>query len=132
VATRIERALVTGASAGIGEEFARQLAARGVAADPGGPPRDRLEALASELDVEVEVLPADLLDPAGLASVEATGSPRRRPIDLLVNNAGFGLYGDHADLDIERQQAMIELNVLALTRLARAALDQQVQRGAAG
>jgi uncharacterized protein len=132
MATRIERALVTGASAGIGEEFARQLADRGVPLTLVARRRDRLEALASELDVEVEVLPADLLDPAGLASVEARLASPDAPIDLLVNNAGFGLYGDHADLAVERQQAMIELNVLALTRLARAALDQQVARGVGG
>jgi uncharacterized protein len=132
VATRIARALVTGASAGIGEEFARQLAARDVALTLVARRRDRLEALAAELPVDVEVLPADLTDRQDLALVEQRLASLDDPVDLLVNNAGFGLYGAHAELDIERQQTMIELNVLALTRLARAALDQQLQRGRGG
>jgi uncharacterized protein len=132
VATRIERALVTGASAGIGEEFARQLAARGVALTLVARRRDRLEGLASELDVDVEILPADLIDPADRAVVEQRLASLDDPVDLLVNNAGFGLYGEAMELDIERQQTMIELNVLALTRLARAALGQQLQRGRGG
>jgi uncharacterized protein len=132
VATRIERALVTGASAGIGEEFARQLAARDVALTLVARRRDRLETLASELPVDVEVLPADLTDREELAAVERRLASLEDPVDLLVNNAGFGLYGDHAELDMERQQTMIELNVLALTRLARAALGQQLQRGRGG
>ena len=132
MATRIERALVTGASAGIGEEFARQLAARDVALTLVARRGDRLEALAAELDVEVEVLLADLVDPTDRARVEKRLASLDAPVDLLVNNAGFGLYGDFADLDIERQQAMTELNVLALTRLARAALGQQLQRGRGG
>jgi uncharacterized protein len=132
VATRIERALVTGASAGIGEEFARQLADRGVALTLVARRRDRLEALASELEVDVEILPADLTDPADRSAVEQRLASLDDPVDLLVNNAGFGLYGEAVELDIERQQTMIELNVLALTRLARAALGQQLQRGRGG
>lgn len=132
MATRIERALVTGASAGIGEEFARQLAARGVALTLVARRRERLDALADELDVDVEVLPADLVDADERAAVERRLAATETPIDLLVNNAGFGGYGDFTELDIARQQTMVELNVLALTRLARAALEQQVPRGRGG
>src|SRR2546423_12679678 len=93
-------ALVTGASAGIGEEFARQLAARGhdlvlVARD-----RARLEALAEGLADErgahAEVLPADLTDGAQLAAVEA----RARNVDTLINNAGYGTFGNFYELDL--------------------------------
>jgi uncharacterized protein len=124
-------ALITGASAGIGHEFARQLAARGsdlvlVARDVA-----RLEALAALLRVEhgrsVEVLPADLTDPGERARVEArlgASDPGSglAPVDLLVNNAGFGTGGQFHELPIEREEQEIELNVVALVRLAHAAL----------
>src|SRR4249919_2068939 len=93
-------ALVTGASAGIGEEFARQLAERGhdlvlVARD-----RARLDALAKELEeqhgAECEVLQADLTHDAQSAPVES----RARDVDLLINNAGFGTFGAFYELDL--------------------------------
>ena len=119
-------ALVTGASAGIGTAFASQLAARGddvvlVARD-----RERLEALAAELTarhgVATEVLVADLTDPAQLATVEARLADRDRPVDVLVNNAGFGTNGRFHELDRDTETREVDLNVVALVRLTHAAL----------
>lgn len=129
-------ALVTGASAGIGRAFASALADRGhdlvlVARDT-----ERLEALARELGAAygatAEVLTADLSDPAALGTVEVRIADVDRPIDLVVNNAGFGTSGPFTSLPIEREDQEIRLNVLALVRLTHAALGAQVERGRGG
>ena len=129
---RIERALVTGASAGIGEQFARQLAQRKVALTLVARRRDRLEELAAQLDVEVEVLPADLTDTGDRELIEQRLRAVDRPIDLLVNNAGFGAYGEFLQLEIDHQERMVELNTLALMRLTHAALGGLLARGRGG
>src|SRR5262249_7574459 len=129
-------ALVTGASAGIGEAIARELAARDhdlviVARDSA-----RLDTLARELSASyggaVEVLAADLGDASQLAKVEARVADGERPLDVVVNNAGFGTSGEFHMLDIEREEAEIRLNVLALVRLTHAALGAMVPRGRGG
>jgi short-subunit dehydrogenase len=137
-------ALVTGASSGIGREIARQLAARGTHIVAVARDEDRLAALAREVaesrdDVEVEVLPADLGDPDQLAVVEARLADTRtdgdadtrthRPVDLLVNNAGFGTYGRFADLDRDGEEREIRVNVVAPVRLTHAALGPMLARG---
>jgi short-subunit dehydrogenase len=138
-----ERALVTGASSGIGRAMARHLAAGGV--DLVAVARDgaRLEALAGEVGaagpgrgagdgvpgVDVEVLVADLADAAQLAAVEKRLADGDRPVDLLVNNAGFGTYGDFAQLDIDTEEREIAVNVTALVRLTHAALGGMLSRG---
>jgi uncharacterized protein len=123
---RFTRALVTGASWGIGEALARELATRQVDLVLVARSADRLAALAQELrdrdGIEVEVLSADLTDEAALTRVEDRLRSADAPIDLLVNNAGVGQVGDFADLDIERAQQVIELNVVAPVRLTHAAL----------
>jgi hypothetical protein len=127
--TTFSRALVTGASSGIGEAFARQLAARGTALVLVARRRDRLDALAAEVGVPTEVLAADLGDPADLRRVEERVAATTDPVDLLVNNAGFGTTGSFATLDVEREDEEVRVNVLAVVRLTRAALPGMVQRG---
>ncbi|MEJ7775283.1 MAG: SDR family oxidoreductase [Nocardioidaceae bacterium] len=129
-------ALITGPTAGIGHSFAHQLARRGhdlvlVARDVV-----RLESVANDLrsayDVQVEVLPADLTDRAALRIVEERLADRGRPIDLLVNNAGFGLKRGFLDNDIDDEQAMLDVLVTATLRLSHAALGSMSERGHGG
>ncbi len=126
-------ALVTGATAGIGHEFARVLASRGhdlvlVARD--GARLDTVAAtLREEHGAEVEVLVADLVDRAQLRSVELRLADRDRPVDLLVNNAGFGLKQRFGDNDVEAEQAMLDVLVTAVMRLSHAALGAMSERG---
>ncbi len=129
-------ALVTGATAGIGHEFARQLAERGhdlvlVARDA-----ERLETVASQLRttyaVEVEVLLADLTDRDQLMAVERRVADRDRPVELVVNNAGFGLKRRFLDNDVEQEQAMLDVLVIAVMRLTHAALGAMAERGHGG
>jgi short-subunit dehydrogenase len=126
-------ALVTGATSGIGRAFVDALAARGddvvlVARDG-----DRLGAIAAEIrdvhHVTATPLIADLFDEAGLAAVEARLRAVSDPVELLVNNAGMGTFGDFIDLDIADDERAIRLNVLALVRLTHAALATMVKRG---
>ncbi len=128
--------LITGATAGIGHEYARQLAARGddlvlVARDGV-----RLEQVAEELrrahQVEVEVLVADLTVRDDLARVEARLADRGRPVDLLVNNAGFGLKKRFLDNTADEETAMLEVLVTAVLRLSHAALGAMAERGHGG
>lgn len=133
--TAYRRALVTGASRGIGEAIARELAARGVDLVLVARSLDDLGALADDLErthhVTVEVLVADLLDPDDLDRVAARvdASPA---IDLVVNNAGFGTAGTFHELDPDREQAEVDLNVGALVRLSREAAGTFRERGAGG
>jgi hypothetical protein len=129
-------ALVTGASSGIGAALARQLAAEGTDLVVVARDKARLDVLAAELGgtgrplgrVAVEVLPADLADGASLAAVEARVADDERPVDLVVNNAGFGTYGPFVEADIDTETHEIAVNVAALVRLTHAALRAMVPR----
>jgi len=131
-----ETALVTGPTAGIGASFAQQLAARGYDLVLVARDRERLEKTAAELratyTVEVEVLAADLSDRTELARVEARLSDRDRPVDLLVNNAGFGLKGRFLDNSVDAETAMLDVLVTAVLRLSHAALSAMAERGHGG
>lgn len=126
------RAVVTGASSGIGEAFARRLARDGYRVIAHGRRRDRLEALAAGLREEggatVEILTADLSQDEDLHRLEEflTG---HGPIDMLVNNAGLTHLKPFPELDPDTIEEMIRVHVLALTRLTRAVLPGMMDRG---
>ncbi|HLA17970.1 MAG TPA: SDR family oxidoreductase [Dehalococcoidia bacterium] len=128
------RALITGASGGIGGAFARQLAKRGHDLVLVARRRDRMEKLATELadahGVEVEVVEADLAKDGDVSSVEER--VRRGDIDLLVNDAGFGTRGEFVGLPLARELEELDVNVRALMRLTHAALGPMVERGRGG
>ena len=93
---------------------------------------DRLKQLADEVETDVEVLPADLTEADDLAAVEARLRQGDRPVDVLINNAGFGTTGKLVDLPIDGEDREIRLNVLALTRLTHAALPGMLARRKGG
>ncbi len=129
-------ALITGATSGIGHEFARQLAADGWDLILVARTEARLEevssAFAGEYGVRVEAVTADLTDRAQLQLVEARLADPTRPIDLLVNNAGFGLKHRFLDNDVQAEQQMLDLLVTAVLRLSHAALGPMTARGSGG
>ncbi|MDX6738989.1 SDR family oxidoreductase [Actinocorallia sp. A-T 12471] len=122
---------MTGASSGIGESFARLLAARGVDVVLVARRGEVLQGLAEELrgrGVRVEVMAADLTDADDLARV----CVRAAEVDLLVNNAGFGAFGSFVELAVDDHRRQIALNVAALTELTHAALGPMAARGHGG
>jgi short-subunit dehydrogenase len=124
-------ALVTGASSGIGAEFARLLAARGCNLVLVARRADRLVALAEELGaVTVDVLVADLTTNNGIELVEQHLIDS--PVELLVNNAGVASSGTFAGSDLALQDDIVRLNVLAVMRLTRAAIGPMVAAGHGG
>ncbi|MEV5278694.1 MULTISPECIES: SDR family oxidoreductase [unclassified Streptomyces] len=129
-------ALITGATAGIGAAFARRLAADGhdlvlVARDT-----KRLREQATELHdrhgIEAEVLTADLSTEDGIAAVEARLSQPRQPVDLLVNNAGFGNKGSYLDVSMADELTMVKVHIEAVLRLTSAAASSMRERGRGG
>jgi hypothetical protein len=111
--------LITGASAGLGAEFARQCRARGDALVLVARRRDRLEALADELGGSVHLIAADLAASGAAARIVDEAAGLGLTVETLINNAGFGLAGPFAELSCQRQREMIDLNVGALTEIAR-------------
>ena len=136
VTTRVRwsRALVTGSSSGIGEEFARRLAAQGAALVVVARREHLLDQLAEELrarhSVDVEVLPADLTRAEEIAKVEERLADDAKPVDLLVNNAGGGTTrARFIDHDPNHVDDVALLNALAVHRLTHAAASAMVRRG---
>jgi short-subunit dehydrogenase len=126
-------ALITGASAGLGAEFARQLAAQGrnlvlVARD-----RARLEAAAAGLEqrygIRAEVLPADLTDDGGVAAVVGRLTAAENPVGILVNNAGIGLLHNFEKNHISQEKQHLKLHVETSMELTHAALRGMLERG---
>ncbi|MCT9081698.1 SDR family NAD(P)-dependent oxidoreductase [Streptomyces fulvoviolaceus] len=129
-------ALITGSTAGIGAAFARRLAADGhnlvlVARDT-----KRLQEQATELHdrhgIEAEVLTADLATDDGIETVAARLSDRRNPVDLLVNNAGFGNKGRYLDVSMADELKMLKVHCEAVLRLTSAATEAMRERGRGG
>jgi short-subunit dehydrogenase len=126
-------ALVTGASAGIGAEFARQLAARGMHLVLVARRADLLDSLATELKAKhacrCEVIAADLSQPGGPEQVIAEVARRGLTVELLVNNAAFGIVGEVDDVDLHRMQELVRLNIAALVDLTYRVLPGMLSRG---
>ena len=121
-------ALITGASSGIGETFARRLAARGYDLILVARRADRLRAIAADVPVHADVLAADLTTDEGLDQVESAIRNSTR-LELLVNNAGFGTLKRFWEADLNGQEQMHKLHVMAVMRLTHAALGPMVERG---
>jgi uncharacterized protein len=125
-----ETALITGASSGIGEEFARQLAGRGYDLILVARRRDRLEQLAEQLPTTAHVIECDLVSDA--AELPARVQQIGVDVDLLINNAGFGLRGRFLELDAERETEMVRVNCEAVVILTHAFVPAMVDRGRGG
>ncbi|MBU0779357.1 SDR family NAD(P)-dependent oxidoreductase [Loktanella salsilacus] len=125
-------ALITGASSGIGREFARIHAQRAGDMIIVARRKDELDALKAELEtahgVSVQVIAADLTDAAAVQNL--CDSLRGQPIEVLINNAGFGGQGSHVDRDLGKELSMIDLNVKALVTLCHDIGGQMAKRGA--
>jgi uncharacterized protein len=124
-------ALITGASAGLGVEFARQLSRRGLALVLAARRKDRIEALANELG-NARAVAIDLSNAGAAAKLIGELDAAGERVELLVNNAGVGLIGRFAELDPQRLRQMIDLNVGTLTDLCRAAAPGMIKRRTGG
>ena len=120
--------LITGASAGLGADFARQLAKRGDRLVLAARRKDRLEALAEKLG-NARVVPIDLGETGAAGRLMADIAAHGEKVACLINNAGFGLWGRFAALDGARQRQMIDLNCGALVELCHAVLPAMLERG---
>jgi short-subunit dehydrogenase len=122
-------AVVTGASAGLGVEFARQLSAKGHRLVLVARRRERLDELAAELG-NARAVELNLSQPGAAGALMADVIRHGETVGVLVNNAGFGLAGQFAELDGRRQREMIDLNCGALAELAHAFLPGMIDRKA--
>ncbi len=129
-------ALITGASSGIGEAFARLLAVRGMDVILVARSEEKLQKLASELsrehNVRAEVIAADLSREHAAQEVYESTQQLGLTVHLLVNNAGFGTYGYFESLSAEREHAEVMLNVTAVVDLTHAFLPAMVERREGG
>lgn len=131
--TGMTTALITGASSGIGMEMARILARRGtnlvLVARRGEILKQLKQDLEKETATKVRTFPVDLTDQAATDGIFEGLKQEAVTVDYLINNAGFGTYGPFAESDLEREQAMLDVNITALTRLTRHFLPGMLKRG---
>ena len=131
-----DTALITGASSGIGMEFARYHAAKGGDVILTARSGDKLETLADELQqahgIKAHVVTADLGAAEGPADLIEKVGALGVQVDILINNAGFGGHGIHIDRDLDDELGMIDLNVKALVALTHAFGGQMAARGRGG
>jgi WS/DGAT/MGAT family acyltransferase len=127
-------ALVTGASSGLGIDFAHLLAARGanlvLVARRGEPMRELAAELKRTHGAHCHVIAMDLARRGVGAELHAKVKARRVAVDILINNAGYGVFGDFVDQDVDREIDMLQLNVIALTELTHAFAADMARRGA--
>jgi uncharacterized protein len=124
------RALVTGASSGIGERFAERLAASGTELVVVARRRERLESLATRVEVPVEILVADMGTEGGVHRVSERAA--RGDVTLLVNNAGWSGYKRFLELDPGEAEGLVWIHVMATVLLSRAVMPAMVKRGSGG
>src|SRR4051812_19626166 len=122
-------ALVTGASSGIGEALARKLAERGYRVVLVARSEDKLQELAGEIGGDAEVIPCDLADPAARDRLAEEVERRGLTVEVLVNNAGFGVYKDFAESDRAREIEQARVYVEAVVDFTHRFLPAMVERG---
>ena len=122
--------LITGASAGLGVEFAKQCAKRGDEVVLVARRKDRLDSLAAEIGGKAHVIAADLSKPGAATKIVAETIARGMWVRTLINNAGFGLRGRFDELPLDRQLEMVDLNIRALTNLSFVVINDMVLKGA--
>jgi uncharacterized protein len=130
-------ALITGASSGIGEEFARQLAVQGWSLILVARSQDRLEKVRTELmsahmGIDVVAIPLDLTVPGAPADLFQRTQAAHLDAELLINNAGFGAFAEFASLDLDRIRQMLALNIVALVELTHLYMQPMMQRRRGG
>jgi short-subunit dehydrogenase len=125
-------ALVTGASSGLGVDFARQLAARGCHLILVARREQQLRAVQQEISgrygVDVAIIPMDLAQPNAPQTLYDQITASGKTVDVLINNAGYGLYGRFTEIEWEREKNMLELDIITLMHLTKLCVKDMVAR----